>query len=192
MPTRFAMRELKLTYLDQVQTETTNFLNERIKHDFLRPDRDLSLDLTVREAEILISANQEVRDFADKGDLRALHNKFHEVQSKVESDYLAVREQLAKTLQVIEAKENEIYTQASNDFGFSLKLHGDYAPLLDVFGLSSRDGSFENLSTIEGAIEKGVDGADQLRNARGWLHSYMGVKTKIYDIDARLKEQYAN
>lgn len=65
MPTRFAMRELKLSYLDKIQIETGNFLNDRIKHDFLRPDRDLSLDLTIREAEILISANEEVRTFAD-------------------------------------------------------------------------------------------------------------------------------
>ena len=61
MPTRFAMRELKLSYLEKVQTETAAFLGERVKHDFLRPDRELTLDLTVREAEILISANEEVR-----------------------------------------------------------------------------------------------------------------------------------
>jgi hypothetical protein len=35
MPTRFAMRELKLTYLDKVQDETNKFLASRIKHDYL-------------------------------------------------------------------------------------------------------------------------------------------------------------
>jgi hypothetical protein len=54
------MRDLKLTYLDKVQEETNRFLATRVKHDYLNPERDLSLDLTVREAEILIAANQEV------------------------------------------------------------------------------------------------------------------------------------
>jgi len=50
MPNRFAMRALKLTYLERVQLETTKFLSSRIKHDFLRPDRELTLDLSVKEA----------------------------------------------------------------------------------------------------------------------------------------------
>lgn len=73
MPTRFAMRELKLTYLDKVQDETNNFIQSRIKFDYLQPDRDLSLDLTVREAEILIAANQEVQSLAESGNLKELH-----------------------------------------------------------------------------------------------------------------------
>ena len=92
------MRELKLTYLDKVQAETANFLAERIKHDFLRPDRELTLDLTVREAEILISANEEVRTMADNGGLKELHNKYNALTGRVESEYFNVREQLAKTL----------------------------------------------------------------------------------------------
>ena len=60
MPSKFAMRELKLTYLNKVQEETNAFLQSRIKHHYMQPDRELSLDLTVREAEILIGANQEV------------------------------------------------------------------------------------------------------------------------------------
>ena len=72
-PTRFAVRELKLPYLDKVQEETSKFLVSRIKIDFLQPDRDLSLDLTVREAEILIAANEEVRNLANNGGLKDLH-----------------------------------------------------------------------------------------------------------------------
>ena len=109
MPTRFAMRELKLSYLDKVQSETSKFLSERVKHDFLRPDRELTLDLTVREAEILISANDEVRSFADQGGLKDLHLKFNELTGRVEAEYFNVREHLAKTLQVLENKENELY-----------------------------------------------------------------------------------
>lgn len=67
MPTRFAMRDLKLSYLDKVQENTLEFLNQRVKHNFIQPDSELSLDLTVKEAEILIIANQEVRELAENG-----------------------------------------------------------------------------------------------------------------------------
>jgi hypothetical protein len=49
-----------LTYLEKVQEEVNKFLKEKIKHDFLRPDRELALELTIKEAEILISASPEV------------------------------------------------------------------------------------------------------------------------------------
>ena len=186
------MRELKLTYLDKVQTETTRFLNERIKHDFLRPDRDLTLDLTVREAEILISANEEVKNLADQGGLKELHNKYNDLTGKVELEYFNVREHLAKTLQVIEGKETEIFEQLTTEFGLKMKHHGDSAPILDTLGLSSGDAVFDNLSTIEGAIESGHERADQLAQFRGWLHMTIGVKAQIFAIDANLKEQYMN
>ena len=143
MPTRFAMRELKMTYLEKVQLETTNFLNQRIKHDFLRPDRDLTLDLTVQESEILISANQEVRNMAESGELKAIHAKYTDLKSKVHTEYLAVREELAKTLQIIEGKENELYEKLFNDLDLTnIKLHGSGAPILDLLGFATGDPSF--------------------------------------------------
>jgi hypothetical protein len=63
------MREMKMSYLDKINEETTNFLNERIKYDYLRPGKELTLDLTVREAEILMAANEEVKELAAKGEL---------------------------------------------------------------------------------------------------------------------------
>jgi hypothetical protein len=68
-----------MDYLEKVQQEVTNFLNDKIKHDFLKPDRDLTLDLTVREAEILMVANPDVRSLAAKGDLKALHDKCKQI-----------------------------------------------------------------------------------------------------------------
>ena len=193
MPTRFAIRELKMTYLERVQEETTNFLNIHIKHDFLRPDRKLTLDLTITEAEILISANEEVRDMADSGELKRIHSYFNELTGKVQTEYLAVREQLAKTLQIIEGKENQLYAKLVNELGFeNMKLHGEVAPILDALGLSSGDNSFTNLSIIEGALENGHESSDQLRNIRGYLHAYMGVKARLFNVEADLKLQYAN
>lgn len=62
LPARFAIRSLKLTYLEKVEKETQNFLDERIKINLLNPDKGLNLDMSIKEAEILISANENVKD----------------------------------------------------------------------------------------------------------------------------------
>jgi hypothetical protein len=108
-PTRFAVRELKVTYLDKVKEETNKFLQDRIKHNFLRPDTPLSLDLTLGEAELLISANQGVRDLAASGELSKIHQKYEELSKRIEGDYLATRNNISKILYQVEEKENALY-----------------------------------------------------------------------------------
>lgn len=93
-PTRFAMRDPRLTYLDKVREEINNFLSSRIRHNFLKPDKGLSLDLTIKEAEILASANDELKTFAENGDLRQLHERFSIIKDQVETDYLKVRDHI--------------------------------------------------------------------------------------------------
>lgn len=106
---------------------------------------------------------------------------------------MAVREHFAKTLQTVEGKENELYTQLINEHGFShIRLHGEAAAIFDVIGLGAGDNSFENLSIVEGAIENGHEAAEQLKVIRGKLHAYLGVKAAIYEAEAALKEAYAN
>ena len=54
----------KMTYLEQIKEETNKFMAERIKHNYLNPDKDLNLNLTIAEAEILIGAGSMVREMA--------------------------------------------------------------------------------------------------------------------------------
>ena len=58
--------------------------------------------------------------------------------------------------------------------------------------MASGDAAFSNLSVVEGAIEQGHEGSEQLKSIRGWLHAYIGVKARIFELDSKLKEQYAN
>lgn len=191
LPTRFAMRELKLSYLERVQQETTAFLNDRIKHDFLRPDRELSLDLLIKEAEVLIAANEDVRELADSGELKRIHATFVEAKNRVETEYFAFREHLAKVLLVVEGKENEIYEKLIKEFGLSnVRRHGDSSPILDTLGFATGDNAFDNLSLVDGAIAQGHESAEQLKSISGTLHGYLGVKAKIFSVDADLKEAY--
>lgn len=68
-PTRYAMRDMKRSYLPKIQEEIQKFLDQRIKHNFITPEKGLNLDLTIKEGELLISANQSVRDLAETGEL---------------------------------------------------------------------------------------------------------------------------
>lgn len=100
------MSSPKMTYLERVKTEVRNFMSESIKYDYLRPDRSLSLDLTVREAEILISASPVVRQLGESGELKQIHQKFSSIQEKVEADYLTLRDEIAVIVQQAEDIEN--------------------------------------------------------------------------------------
>ena len=44
--------------------------------------------MTVHEAEILISANQEVRDLAESGNLKKIHENYNAIKEKVDISYL--------------------------------------------------------------------------------------------------------
>ena len=68
-PTRYAMSGLNLRYEGQVQDEINNFIGKNIKHDYLDNSRDLNLDMTLREAEFLFSANPQVKAMAESGEL---------------------------------------------------------------------------------------------------------------------------
>ncbi len=73
-------------------------MDERIKYNFIRPDKALSLDLTVGDAELLISANQDVRKLAETGELAKIHTKFEDLQKRIDGDYLATRNNISKIL----------------------------------------------------------------------------------------------
>lgn len=57
---------------------------EKVKHDFLNPDNQLTLDMTLGEAELLMSSSSEVKAMAEKGELKAIHDKCKSTNDKVE------------------------------------------------------------------------------------------------------------
>ena len=188
-PTKFAMSDLKLTYLDKVKEETEKFVQARIKHNFIRPDQALSLDLTVGDAELLISANQDVKDLAERGELVKIHSKFDELQKRIDGDYLATRNNISKVLYQIEEKENALYVQLEELGVEKLQKHGEKS-ILDIFGLSNGDASFSNLTLVEAAILKGHGASDQLSQIQNKLQTYIGIKARYYEIKVELREEF--
>jgi hypothetical protein len=97
-PSRYAMSDVKLSYLSKVEEEAMKFLKERVKHNYLNPTDNLNLDLTVKELEIMISASSKVRGLADSGELEKIYKQCVELENRIEGDYLAVRNHIGKIL----------------------------------------------------------------------------------------------
>jgi hypothetical protein len=170
--------------LDKVQAEVNNFIKDKIKYDFLKPDRELTLNLTVKEAELLISANPNVRTLAENGSLKSLHERCKAMQEKVDVDYLKVRDLIDRIIQQVEEKENEIYEQLEEAGVSKLKMNGTDSGLFDILGLSTGNASIGNFSLLEAFMEKNPD--SNLKSQHQKLHSYLGVKYRALEAKAEI------
>lgn len=169
-------------------------MQERIKHNYLSPEKGLSLDLTVKDAELLISASSRVRGLAETGELERIHKQCKELEDRIEGDYLAVRNHIGKILVQIEEKENELITKLEELGVTKLRKHSsrgfEDASLFDLMGLTTGDPSLDNLILTEAAVQKGGDNVEQLRAIQKKLHAYMGVKAKYFEIKVDMRFDY--
>ena len=143
-PTKYAMREYTLDYEDDVQEQVLTFLGKNIETDYLDGSRDVNLDLTVREAEMLFNANEKIKSMAASGELQNFHKKCAETQSAVETGYLKVMDQLERNLQQISEMEDEIYEDMRETENLNrLRSHGTTGAT-EFLSLSGGDVTLEN------------------------------------------------
>ena len=57
------------------------YLNKEIKFDFINPSEQLKLGMSIKEAEILLLANPEVKTMAENGQLKDLHERFQKIEA---------------------------------------------------------------------------------------------------------------
>ena len=69
MPNRFAMRQLSLNYEDEVQKQILTFFQSNVQYDYLNGNREINLEVKLKEAEFLYSANEEIKGMAKSGEL---------------------------------------------------------------------------------------------------------------------------
>ena len=67
------MRSESFPYKEKIEDEILAFMSKRIKHDYLQGNRELNLDLTVKEAQKLYNATDAVRSMAESGQLQQIH-----------------------------------------------------------------------------------------------------------------------
>ena len=63
-------------------------LEENIKYDMMGGNRDLNLDLTVAECELLFSANESIKAKAASGELAQLHERCANIEHAVATTFL--------------------------------------------------------------------------------------------------------
>ena len=143
------MRQISYDYEEKVREEVLTFVNRKISSDYLQGDRALDLDLSVREAQNLYNANEEIRQMAESGELQAFHQRYNDTLQAVEGGYLRVMDQLDRALNQISEAENDIYEDMRETEGLErLKAHGD-ASLVDVLAFSG-DTAMENYILVSG------------------------------------------
>jgi hypothetical protein len=75
------------------------------------------LDLTLREAEFLFSANPQVKAMAESGDLQKLHQSISTLSAEVQKGLVSVNDQLDRILQTVKDAESDIYETLNSDHG---------------------------------------------------------------------------
>lgn len=91
-------------------------MNEKIPHNYFTGEAHVPLTATLEEAEVLYGANQQVKDMAASGELKALHEQVTSLHNQSQQTYTNIRERLESIISVIEAKEDEIVEELQQDF----------------------------------------------------------------------------
>lgn len=127
---------------------------------------------------MLISANPDVRAMAEKGELKALHDRYSQIEAQVEADYLKTRDLISRIKQSVEDKENEIYDFLEEYVG-KLKKEG-HESVFDVLGLSGSSASIENLIRVNAFLETNqeLENRKDFEAHRDKLHALLEVKAK--------------
>ena len=56
-------------YEEQVKESINEFMKQTVKYDYLDGNREINLNLTVGEAELLYHANDHIKDMVESGEL---------------------------------------------------------------------------------------------------------------------------
>jgi hypothetical protein len=69
-------------------------MNEHIPVDYFTGERNVSLDYTLQEAEVLFAASDSIKAMAESGELLKLHEKFNSVNERAHSEYHSIRDRI--------------------------------------------------------------------------------------------------
>jgi len=93
-PKAVAQSEENLRYLEKVRDETTKFMTQEIKENYLTGDSSVGLSATLQEAEVLFGAGDNIRALSDSGELQKLHERFNSLSKQAQQEYRSIKERL--------------------------------------------------------------------------------------------------
>ena len=153
------MREYTLNYEDKVQSEILAFLGKNIATDYLDGSKEVDLDLTVKEAEMLFNANDRIKEMAANGELQAFHKKCSDTQAAVESGYVNVMDQLDRILQQISEMEDEVYDDMRDTENLERLRSHQPTSAIDFVALSGGNVALENYLIVKGLAATKTEGS---------------------------------
>lgn len=191
LPSRFAMRKDRLQYLPEIQDLVTKYIQDRIKVDFFDPTRELTLNMTVKEAEMMMSASPDAVETAEKGDLKTIHENYNSTCQQIEVDFLKTKDLISRITQSMGEKEQAIYDKFEEAGLDNLQKDDEYG-LFDYIGLSYAIPSLENLVKINAFLEKSEDlsNVGELKELRNKLYGYLEVKTQCTRLEANIHSEF--
>jgi len=182
MPERHAISKLSLAHLDEVEQKMNEFMAHQIKFDYLKGDRPIDLNLTMREASILASANDEIKNSAANGDLQRLLSQCAEIDNEVQTGYLKVMDALEDLLRQIQNNEDDVYQQLVDDLHIEgIAVHADQSDSIFSFSPSAGSIAVQNLTLIKEHINsvENEDTRAEFVNLHAELHALMGARVEV-------------
>jgi len=141
-----------------VQDKLLEFLKEKVPHDYIEGNREITLDLSMKEVERLYNADQKLRDMAETGELQALHARCTELTNSIGSGYIKVFNSLDRTMQAICEAEQEVYDQLAENSGFdNLLSHASEVSFKDAMAFVDGNVPLENYSLVKAKADKTSD-----------------------------------
>ena len=123
-PKAYATSEENLRYADRVREQVAIFMNGNIPHNYFTGERNVGLEASLQEAEVLYSANDAIKAMADSGELQALHEKFNSLHQRSQTEYLSIRDKINNIIIAAQSKEDEISQEAMADYAqLGLTMH---------------------------------------------------------------------
>lgn len=123
----------------------------------LNGNRELTLDLTLEEAQFLYCANDNLKAKAESGELAQIHQRCSSAEHNVEVGVAKVMDQIDRTLQQITDTEQDIYNGIQEKGVDRLRSHNDHS-IFDTLSMALAFVSLENY-TIVSATEHHSDTA---------------------------------
>ena len=100
-----------LRYLNQVKQEIQAFTNSQIPVNYFTGEKEMRMDATVQEAEVMFAANDNVRALANSGELQQLHQRVKSASEAAYSNYNSLRQRINTIVLATQAKEDEVYAE---------------------------------------------------------------------------------
>lgn len=151
------------------------------------------MSASLGEAEVLYGASDKIKAMAESGQLKAVHDNVVNLQEASETSYLKLKDQLMSIVNAGHGKEDDVFDTLIEDHEMTgIRKHHIFGEsIFDMMSFTYKMASVENLSILEGAIDKAED-KSALEQCRDKLVPLLGSKVDALEQLVALQEAYVS